>query len=134
MSKKNAKRICFVTIASDGTLEDVEPIRASPGTTVLFVLSNEHPTDDIKVEIADFKRRETMTAANPIATGGPHRRTLSPGEVESLKLMLHPKARFGDPGAGLLPYTTYKYSVLVTNATAGSATVTYDPDLDVPPA
>lgn len=134
MGKKTIRQICEVTVDDTGKLEEVEPIRASPGTTILFVLSNEHANNTIKVEIKDFKRRETMTAANPIATGGPHTRNLSPGEVDSIKMTLHPKAKFGDPNAGLLPYTTYKYSVVLTDMTASTAAVVYDPDLDVPPA
>lgn len=134
MAKKTIRQICEVTVDSAGKLVDVDPIRASPGMTVLFVMSNEHATDTIKVEIKDFKRKETMTAANPFTSGGPHVRNLSPGEVDSIKLTLHPKGKFGDPNAGLLPYTTYKYSVVLTDTTAGTPAVVYDPDLDVPPA
>ena len=134
MGKKTIRQICEVTVDDNGKLEEVDAIRASPGMTILFVLSNEHANNTIKVEIKDFKRKETMAAANPFTSGATHVRNLSPGEVDSIKLTLQPKGKFGDPNAGLLPYTTYKYSVVLTDMTAATAAVVYDPDLDVPPA
>jgi hypothetical protein len=132
MGKKTGRHVCYIVVDSAGKLEDVDPVRAAPDSVVLFIMSNEHATSDMKVEIKDFKRKETMTTLNPIATAGSLTRNLSPGEVDSIKVKLHPKAKFGSTG-GLLPYTTYKYTVEVTDLTLGGMTP-YDPDIDVPPA
>lgn len=132
MGKKTGRHVCYIVVDSAGKLEDVDPIRAAPDSVVLFIMSNEHATNDMKVEIKDFKRKETMTPLSPIATGGSLTRNLSPGEVDSIKVKLHPKGKFGS-NSGQLPYTTYKYTVEVTDLTL-AVTTPYDPDIDVPPA
>jgi hypothetical protein len=124
--------VAFLAVDQNGVLEPVPPIRAAPGTTVMFVMTNDHPTDDFKVEFKDFKRKETMAAALPIEGPASHFRTLSAGETETVKVKTKAAASFGS-GVGLLPYTTYKYSVAITNQTAGTPTVLVDPDYDVPP-
>ena len=40
----------------------------------------------------------------------------------------------GDFGWAGLPYTTYKYTVVLKNMTTGVTQPPYDPDIDVPPA
>lgn len=125
-----AVSVVFLTVDTTGRLETVQPIRAYPDSTVIFVMSNEHGTDDFKVEIKDFKRKETMSAALPLAGGPSHYRNLTPGEIDDVKIKTLPRGSFG--GAGL-PFTTYKYTVEVTNLTAGTAPVPIDPELDVCP-
>src|SRR6185295_6612045 len=117
MGKKTGRHVCYIVVDSAGKLEEVDPIRAEPDSVVLFIMSNEHATHDMKVELKDFKRKETMTALTPIATGGSLARNLSPGEVDSIKVKIHPKAKFGS-NPGQLPYTTYKYTVEVTDVQA----------------
>ena len=131
MPKKTS--LVLIVVDDTGELEPVQPVRATPHSTVMFVLSNEHTAHDFKVEVKDFKRKETMTAALPIQGAASHFRRLSPGEVDFIKVSVQPQANFGS-GAGLLPYTTYKYTVEVTDLTVGSAPVPTDPDFDVPPA
>ena len=139
MGKREKKSVVFVTLDKAGALEDLETVRASPGSAVIFVCANEHPADTFKVEIKDFKRKETMGVLTPIATVGPYTVNLSPGETDIIRIKLHPKTKFGInpfplPNPPLLPYTTYKFTVEVTNTSAGTAPVPTDPDLDVPPA
>ena len=127
-----ATSVAVIVVDDTGKLEPVQAVRATPGSTVLFVMSNEHATHDFKVEFKDFKRKETAAAALPIQGAASHFRRLSPGEVDTVKVKMRPTGDFGS-GAGLLPYTTYKYTVEVTDLTAGTAAVPTDPDLDVPP-
>ena len=77
MGKKTGRHVCYIVVDSAGKLEDVDPIRAAPDSVVLFIMSNEHATNDMKVEIKDFKRKETMTPLSPIATGGGSGRSAS---------------------------------------------------------
>ncbi len=132
MGKKTGRHVCYIVVDSAGKLEDVDPIRASPDSVILFIMSNEHATNDMKVELKDFKRKETMALLNPIATGGSLTRNLSPGEVDSIKVKLHTKTKFGS-GPGQFPYTTYKYTVEVTDIQL-AVTTPYDPDIDIPPS
>jgi hypothetical protein len=129
MGKKTAKAVVFVTLDSNGILEPVEPVRATPGSAVVFVLGNESK-QTYKVEIKDFVVKETKLPPSPISTAAAGKKTLSPGEVDVIKAILHPAAAFG--AGKQCPYTTYKYTVEVTDG-AGAVTV-YDPDIDVPPA
>ena len=128
MPKKTS--IALLTIDETGVLEFVQPVRATPDSTVLFVMSNEHATDDFRVAIRDFKRKENLNAALPLVGAASHSRLLHPGEVDFVKVKTLPKASFGNAG---LPYTTYKYTVDVTNLSAGTPTVPIDPELDVCP-
>jgi hypothetical protein len=130
MSKKTVKALSFVVVGEDGKLEDVDPVRATPGSAVVFVLGNES-RDKYEVEITDFVLKESTVAAVPFRSGLPGSRVLDPGEVDVLRGVLHPKTRFG--AGAPLPYTTFKFSIKVTNRTTGVVTV-HDPDLDVPPA
>lgn len=120
--------VALVVVDPAGNLQPVAPIRVEPDTLVLWIFVNQHANDDFKVEIADFKIKSTMTPALPV--GGTHFRKLKPGEVDIVKEKVRPKGEFGD---GKLPYTTYKYTVNVTDLTSGAAMVPYDPDLDIPP-
>ncbi len=122
--------IVLLTVDATGALEPVQPGRAVPNASVVFLLSNEHPTDDFRVTVKDFKRKETMTAAMPLAGAASHARLLHAGEVDWIVVKTLPTANFGGGG---LPYTTYKYSVELTNTTAGTPAVVIDPELDVCP-
>jgi hypothetical protein len=128
MPKKTS--IALLTIDATGVLEFVQPVRATPDSTVLIVMSNEHAADDFRVVVRDFRRKETMTAALPLVGAASHSRLLHPGEVDFVKVKTLPAANFGNGG---LPYTTYKYTVDVTNLSAGTPTVPVDPELDVCP-
>jgi hypothetical protein len=130
MSKKTIKALSFVVVGEDGKLEDVEPVRATPGSAVVFVLGNE-TQDKYEVEITDFVLKETKAPAVPFRSGLPGSRVLDPGEVDVLRGVLHPKGQFG--AGALFPYTTFKFSIKLTNRRTGVQTV-YDPDLDVPPS
>jgi hypothetical protein len=121
--------IVLVVIDGSGNLVPVLAARATPNTRVLFLMINEHATDDFKVEITDFKIKETMTPAQPLGAKS-HFRTVKVGDFDMVKEKTG--SNFGS-NAGQLPFTTYKYTVNVTNLTAGTATVTHDPELDIPP-
>ena|SRR5437773_4262688 len=120
-----------VTLVVDaaGNLVPPDPARVPPNSTVVFVLINDHATDDFRVEFNNFKIKETMAAQQILHSAG-HFRRLSPGEVNCVKEKT--KNNFGS-GVGMLPFTTYKYDVTVTNLTAGTAAVVLDPDFDIPP-
>jgi hypothetical protein len=130
MAKKTS--VVLIVVGDNGVLEPVIPVRAAPDANVWFVMSNEHATHDFKLEIRDFKQKETMTSALPIQGAASHFRRLSPGEVDVVKVKTKDQTNFGAGNA--LPYTTYKYNVEVTDLTAGTAAVVVDPDYDVPPA
>jgi hypothetical protein len=129
-----AAAIVLLRIDSTGTLVPPLPGRAEPDSAVGFVMANDHPTDDFKVEI-DFDdivaKQDKGTKRNPFKKGGPRFHRLSPREIDLIDQETRPLAQFGS-GAGLLPFTTYKYSVTVTNVTSGG-TVIVDPDFDIPP-
>jgi hypothetical protein len=122
--------VVLVVVDASGVLVPVNPVRAQPDTKIVFVLLNEHATNDFKVEITDFKVKETSVPAQPLGAAS-HFRKLKAGEVDLIKEKTG--ANFGS-GNGQLPFTTYKYTVNVTDLTAGTATVPNDPELDVPPA
>ena len=123
------RRVISLIVDLHGNLIPPEDARVPPNSNVVFVLVNEHPTDDFKVEFNNFKIRETMAPQQILGSAG-HFRRLSPGEVNCVKEKT--KANFGS-GVGQLPFTTYKYDVTVTNLTSGGGPVTLDPDFDIPP-
>ena len=128
MPKKTS--LVLLTVDAAGVLEPVQPVRAEPGSTLLIIMSNEHATDDFKIEVKDFKRKETMTPALPLVGAASHYRRVNAGEIDTVRVKTLPAANFG---GGQLFYTTYKYTVVVTNLTAATAPVPIDPELDVCP-
>lgn len=122
--------VVTLVVSDQGALETVAAGRAAPDSTLMIVISNEHATDDFKVTIKDFKRKETMAAALPLVGAPSHFRLVHPGEVDFIRVKVLPAASFG---AGGLPYTTYKYTVEIANMTTGAPPVPIDPELDVCP-
>jgi hypothetical protein len=125
------RRVITLIVDSTGDLIPPDDARVTPDTNVLFVLANEHAAHDFKLEFTNFRIKESGVPAQILGSPG-HFRRLSPGELTCLKEKTKPRGNFGS-GAGLLPFTTYKYDVVVTDLTAGTAPVTLDPDFDVPP-
>ena len=121
--------VVLIVVDAAGQLVPVQPVRAAPNSRVVFIVINEHATQDFKVEITDFKIKETRAPAQPLGARS-HFRRVNTGEVDVIKEKTG--ANFGS-GAGQLPFTTYKYTVNVTDLTAGTPTVAHDPELDIPP-
>jgi hypothetical protein len=126
--KKPVVVIAIVVLDEQGILEDVAPIRAAPDSTVVFVLVNGSP-DVHTVAMDGFKVKANDDQKSPLS-GKIRSHKLDGGDVAAFKAHLRPKADFD---GGVVPYTTYKYTITVTNEVTGKATP-YDPDLDVPPA
>ena len=57
---------------------------------------------------------------------------VKPGEIDLIQQRMKNKTDFVPTGS--LPYTTYKYTVIVKNITTGVTQPPYDPDIDVPPS
>ena len=126
--------VVILLIDSAGTLVDPSPVRAEPSTHVGFVLVSDHATDkfDIKINFDDIViKHDPMQKKNPFVKGGPLNKQVKPGEIDLIQQKMKDAADFEPNGS--LPYTTYKYAVVVRNITTG-VTDTYDPDIDVPPA
>ena len=131
-----AATLVLLRIDSAGALVPPAPGRAEPDSTVGFIMVNDHPTKSFKVEI-DFDtittKQDKTTPRNPFKQGGPKFHKLSPGEID----LVDTRTRLaGDFGAATLPFTTYKYSVEVTEVTTTGPPVPpvlYDPDFDIPP-
>ena len=134
MGKKTARQICHLTIGEDGKLESVDPIRVLPATRVLFVASNEHDTRKFRIRITSIVRKDTG-AASDIFVGSPGLTTdLDPGELDTFRVKLKAKSSFG--GTTSLPFTTYKYTVILNEILSSGLGPDdpYDPDIDVPPS
>jgi hypothetical protein len=126
--------VVLLVIDSAGKLVDPAPVRAEPSTHVGFVLVSDHATDkfDIKINFDDIVLKHDKTQKkNPFVKGGPLNKQVKPGEIDLIQQKIKDAADFVPNGS--LPYTTYKYTVIVRNITT-SVTDTYDPDIDVPPA
>jgi len=128
---------CVVELIIDpeGNLVPPQPGRAEPDTHFAFVLISQHLTDkfDLRINFDDIVLKHDKTKKrNPFRIGGPHNRQLVPGEIDLIKQRMKPADDFVP--AGELPYTTYKYTVVVKNLTTGVTQPPYDPDIDVPPA
>jgi hypothetical protein len=122
--------VVLLIVDPSGNLLEVPPLRAEPDSYVMWVIVNEHATDEFKVEVTNFKIKETMAAAMPI--GSTHFRRVKAGDPPDT--ILEKTKRLISFGAGTgLPFTTYKYSVIVTDLTTGTGPVIVDPDLDIPP-
>jgi len=128
-----ASRVVVLTIDKTGTLVPPDPGRAEPGQPVAFVMMNDHASHDFRVEI-NFDnvttKQDKTTKRNPFTKSGSRFHKLNPGEIDFIDQQVRPKTDFG---TATLPFTTYKYTVQVTDVTANTPTVDYDPDWDVPP-
>ena len=123
--------VVLLEIDPAGNLIDPLPGRAEPDSQVAFVVINNHGTDkfDVEIDLPNIVlKQDRTTKANPFATAHKHK-IVVPGEIDVIKQKTRRAADFGNAA---LPYTTYKYSVIVTNQTAGTS-VTIDPDFDIPP-
>ena len=126
--------VVLLIVDSGGTLVPPLPARAEPESHFAFVLVSQHATDkfDLKINFDDIVLKQDKTLKkNPFKTSGPLSRQLNPGEIDLIKQKMRDPADFVPAGA--LPYTTYKYTVILKNMTSGG-TQTFDPDIDVPPA
>ena len=126
--------VVILLIDSAGKLVDPEPFRAEPGTHVGFVLVSDHATDkfDIKINFDDIVLKHDKTKKkNPFVKSGYLNKQVKPGEIDLIQQKIRDAVDFEPTGS--LPYTTYKYTVIVKNMDAGT-TKSYDPDIDVPPA
>lgn len=122
--------VVLLEIDATGNLVDPLPGRAEPDSHVAFVVINNHAdTFDVDIDPPNIVLKQDRTKkANPFATAHRHKEVKS-GEIDVIKQKTRP---LGDFGSAALPFTTYKYSVVVTNKTA-STSVTVDPDFDIPP-
>ena len=126
--------VVILLIDAAGHLVDPSPIRAEPGTHVGFVLVSDHATDkfDIKINFDDIVlKHDKSQKKNPFVKGGPLNKQVKPGEIDLIQQKMKDANDFVPIGS--LPYTTYKYTVVVKNITTGD-THDYDPDIDVPPS
>ena len=126
--------VVLLIVDATGTLVDPLPARAEPESHLAFVLVNQHATDkfDLRIDFDDIVlKQDKVTKKNPFKTGGQIHRQLVAGEIDLIKQKMRNVGDFG--GAGL-PYTTYKYTVVLKNMTTGVTQPPYDPDIDVPPA
>jgi hypothetical protein len=126
--------VVILLIDAAGKLVDPLPLRAEPGTHVGFVLVSDHATDkfDIKIDFDDIVLKHDKTKKdNPFVKSGSLNKQVKPGEIDLIQQKMKDANDFVPNG--LLPYTTYKYTVVVNNLTTHSSTP-YDPDIDVPPA
>ena len=127
--------VVILLIDAAGNLVNPAPIRAEPGTHVGFVLVSDHATDkfDIKIDFDDIVLKHDKTQKkNPFAKSGTLNKQVKPGEIDLIQQKMKDKIDFVPTGS--LPYTTYKYTVIVKNITTGVTQPPYDPDIDVPPA
>jgi hypothetical protein len=126
--------VVILLIDAAGKLVDPSPIRAEPGTHVGFVLVSDHATDkfDIKIDFDDIVLKHDKTKKdNPFVKSGTLNKQVKPGEIDLIQQQMKDANDFVPIGS--LPYTTYKYTVVVNNLTTHLST-SYDPDIDVPPA
>jgi hypothetical protein len=126
--------VVILEIDAAGNLVDPSPVRAEPETHVGFVLVSDHATDkfDIKINFDDIVlKHDKSQKKNPFVKGGPLNKQVKPGEIDLIQQKIKDATDFEPIGS--LPYTTYKYTVVVKNITTG-ITKDYDPDIDVPPA
>ena len=127
--------VVILLIDSAGKLVDPAPFRAEPGTHVGFVLVSDHATDkfDIKIDFDDVVLKHDKTQKkNPFVKNGYLNKQVKPGEIDLIQQRVQDAVNFVPVGS--LPYTTYKYTVIVRNITTGVTQPPYDPDIDVPPA
>lgn len=123
----------LLVVGPDGKLVDPLPARAEPASHFAFVLINQSGDKfDLKIDFDEIvQKQDHSKKGNPFTGGGPTHRQLNPGEIDLIKQ----KVRIpGDFGGAALPYTTYKYTVILKNITTGVTQAPYDPDIDVPPA
>ncbi len=126
--------VVLLVIDAAGKLVDPLPLRAEPSTHVGFVLVSDHATDkfDIKIDFDDIKiKHDPSVKKNPFVKTGTLNKQVKPGEIDLIQQKMKDANDFVPNGS--LPYTTYKYTVIVKNITTGTS-VDYDPDIDVPPA
>jgi hypothetical protein len=125
--------VLLVIDEKTGTLVDPLPARAEPDSSFAFVLVNQH-TDkfDLKIDFDEIVLKQAKTTkANPFVNGGPSHRQLNKGEIDLITQKIRPAIDFG---SAALPYTTYKYTVILKNISTGVTLPSYDPDIDVPPS
>ena len=126
--------VVILLIDAAGNLVPPSPIRAEPGTHVGFVLVSDHATDkfDIKIDFDNIVLKHDKTKKeNPFVKSGTLNKQVKPGEIDLIQQKMKDANDFVPVGS--LPYTTYKYTVVVKNLTTQVSTP-YDPDIDVPPS
>jgi hypothetical protein len=118
----------MLIIDPDGRLVPPLPGRAEPDAHFAFVLISQHATDkfDVRINFDDIViKHDKHRKDNPFSHGGHTNRQLVPGEIDIIKQKMKPASEFEPEGS--LPYTTYKYTVVVKNLTTGETDDQYDP-------
>jgi len=119
-----------IVIKDRGFLDAPACVRGEPDNRVTFVFHNEDSTD-WDVHILSITEKETGLAAMPLVhpIGPGHAVTAIHKDATLMRQRL--QAAFAKGTA--LPFTTYKYTLRLTDAGGGGVAVDLDPDMDVAP-
>lgn len=111
-----------------------DPVRCQPGRALVFVIHNEDgDAYDVTIDPTTIvEKQDPGVRANPTTVLASLTQGVPGMNSRTMRFPLKAKAKFGK-GAGLLPYTTYKYTVLATIVSTGVAIPDLDPDLDITP-
>jgi hypothetical protein len=119
-----------VVIKNRRFLDVPEAVRGEPDNRVTFVLHNEDNTD-WDVHILSITEKETGLAAMPLVhpIGPGHAVTAAHNDATLMRQRLQPMFAKGTA----LPFTSYKFTLRLTDAGGGGVPVDLDPDMDVAP-
>lgn len=129
MAKK--RPIVFNVVIKGRKFQDPpEVVRGEPGNRLTFVFHNEDNTD-WDVHILSIKEKESGAAAMPLVhpIGAAHAVTAVKNDATFMKQRI--EAVFAKGSA--LPFTSYKFTLRLTDKGGGGTPEDLDPDLDVAP-
>jgi hypothetical protein len=130
MAAKKKPIVAHIVIEGRKFRDFPEALHAEPSNRLTFVFHNLDNTD-WDVHILDIKEKEPKTAAMPLKDpiGPAHSVTAKKNDVTIMRQRVEDVFAKGSA----LPFTTYKYTLRLTDVGGGGANVDLDPDLDIAP-